>query len=102
MCKGGIKCSRNESQVFLCLSLCNFSVCWTARWASFLRLQEVMDKGCSDKQFVMRSQRLGVNSAMTIARLLDRTPIEKIDLYENVIRDHGVQVPPLTPHAKYG
>jgi Ran GTPase-activating protein (RanGAP) involved in mRNA processing and transport len=58
---------------------------------NFLRLQEVMDKGCSDKQFVMRSQRLGVNSAMTIARLLDRTPIEKIDLYENVIRDHGVQ-----------
>eukprot|EP01006_Ploeotia_vitrea_P044285 TRINITY_DN66822_c5_g6_i1.p1 TRINITY_DN66822_c5_g6~~TRINITY_DN66822_c5_g6_i1.p1 ORF type:complete len:694 (-),score=88.32 TRINITY_DN66822_c5_g6_i1:181-2262(-) len=58
---------------------------------NFIRLQEVMDKGCTDKQFIMRSQRLGVNSAITIARILDRTPIEKIDVYENVIRDHGVQ-----------
>uniref|UniRef100_A0A7S1I5M7 Uncharacterized protein n=1 Tax=Eutreptiella gymnastica TaxID=73025 RepID=A0A7S1I5M7_9EUGL len=58
---------------------------------NFLRIQEMMDKGCNEKQFVMRSQRLGVHSALTIARLLDRTPIERVDLYENVIRDHGLQ-----------
>eukprot|EP01012_Entosiphon_sulcatum_P056480 TRINITY_DN80153_c0_g1_i1.p1 TRINITY_DN80153_c0_g1~~TRINITY_DN80153_c0_g1_i1.p1 ORF type:complete len:686 (-),score=140.58 TRINITY_DN80153_c0_g1_i1:71-2128(-) len=57
----------------------------------FLRLQEAMEKGCNEKIFSMRSQRLGVNCAITIARILDRSPVEKLDLYENVIRDHGVQ-----------
>eukprot|EP00993_Chasmostoma_nieuportense_P004399 NODE_506_length_2140_cov_19.086935_g468_i0.p1 GENE.NODE_506_length_2140_cov_19.086935_g468_i0~~NODE_506_length_2140_cov_19.086935_g468_i0.p1 ORF type:complete len:689 (+),score=197.90 NODE_506_length_2140_cov_19.086935_g468_i0:47-2068(+) len=58
---------------------------------NFIRLQEIVNKGCNEKQFVVRSQRLGVNTALTIARLLDRTPVEKIDVYENVVRDHGAQ-----------
>eukprot|EP00667_Euglena_gracilis_P002674 EG_transcript_2678 len=58
---------------------------------NFLRIQEVVESGCTEKQILLRSQRLGLNCATTIARMLDRTGVEKIDLYDNVIRDHGIQ-----------
>eukprot|EP00906_Rhabdomonas_costata_P014357 RCo020655 len=58
---------------------------------NFLRIQEVVAKEVNDKQFVLRSLRLGINCVLTVARLLDRSPVEKIDLYDNLVRDHGVQ-----------
>ncbi len=56
------------------------------------RLQEVLEKHCSDTQFVLRAQRVGVNSVATLVRLLDRSPLERIDFHENVLRDAGLQV----------
>eukprot|EP01084_Bolivina_argentea_P243792 408593_1 len=55
------------------------------------RISDVLDHGCTEDQFVLRGQRLGVNTAMAIAQVLDKSNVVKLDLYTNIIRDNGCQ-----------
>eukprot|EP01064_Diplonema_japonicum_P027724 TRINITY_DN4072_c1_g1_i3.p1 TRINITY_DN4072_c1_g1~~TRINITY_DN4072_c1_g1_i3.p1 ORF type:complete len:687 (+),score=111.46 TRINITY_DN4072_c1_g1_i3:253-2313(+) len=53
--------------------------------------REVFDKGVTEKEFTMRTMRLGINTAIAIAQALLRVPLQKLDLCENFLRDSGVE-----------
>jgi len=58
---------------------------------AFVRLRKAIEQQCTPTAFVLRSQRLGVYSAAILAQALARLPIDTVDLYGNLLRDHGVQ-----------
>lgn len=56
-----------------------------------MNLKQVLEKHCTETRFQLRSQRIGINTAMTLSRILQYKPkIVAIDLHENVIRDKGL------------
>ena len=55
------------------------------------RFREIFDKGVNDKEFQLRSIRLGVNTALAVGQSLLRLPLQKLDLYENLVRDTGAE-----------
>eukprot|EP00761_Pharyngomonas_kirbyi_P006874 gb/GECH01006883.1/.p1 GENE.gb/GECH01006883.1/~~gb/GECH01006883.1/.p1 ORF type:complete len:663 (+),score=183.84 gb/GECH01006883.1/:1-1989(+) len=59
---------------------------------NFDKFQEKLSKNCSQESFVMRSYRLGIRSALAIARCIagSSSPFKKVDVHENVIRDAGL------------
>eukprot|EP00760_Papus_ankaliazontas_P000392 PhM_4_TR10063/c0_g1_i1/m.103852 len=58
------------------------------------RFHELLEKSFKDhnRDICLRSQRIGVNTAVTLSGILVRTGVTRLDLYENVIRDHGCEV----------
>ncbi len=51
----------------------------------------MLEKHCTETRFQLRSQRIGVNTAMALSRILqDKPKIVTLDLHENVIRDKGL------------
>ncbi|KAL9653145.1 hypothetical protein ABK040_006361 [Willaertia magna] len=59
-----------------------------------LNLKQLLEKKCTSDKFVLRSQRIGLNTASALARYFSQTvtkdnPLCILDLHENVIRDKG-------------
>ncbi|KAL0483870.1 Nlrc3 [Acrasis kona] len=56
-----------------------------------LSLKQILEKHCTETRFQLRSQRIGVNTAMALSRILqDKPKITTLDLHENIIRDKGI------------
>lgn len=53
--------------------------------------REVMERGFRDKQITLRKERLGANVAASLAALLHRTPLNRLDLHGNTLRDSGCE-----------
>lgn len=53
--------------------------------------RDVIDRGIHEKEIAFRKERLGVNSAVTLGTILARSPLTKLDLYHNVLRDAGCE-----------
>eukprot|EP00757_Euglenozoa_sp_SAG-D1_P007536 gene7536-2731_t len=47
------------------------------------QFKNLLESGYKEREFVMRSQRLGVNTALALSAVLGRAPLQKLDLYEN-------------------
>lgn len=54
--------------------------------------REMVEAGFLDRQIILRRQRLGVNVMNSLATALHRSPITKLDLHGNALRDTGVEV----------
>jgi len=58
------------------------------------RWREIVEKAflADPKEIILKGQRCGVNVAVSLSTLYARTPLTKLDLYENLVRDHGCEV----------
>lgn len=54
--------------------------------------RDIIEAGFMEKQIVLRRQRLGMNVASSLATLLHRSPLVKLDLHGNNLRDGGVEI----------
>eukprot|EP00796_Vickermania_ingenoplastis_P012235 gene12235-8421_t len=54
--------------------------------------REMIEAGFMDRQIVLRRQRLGVNVMNSLATALHRSPLTKLDLHGNALRDTGAEV----------
>eukprot|EP00767_Chilomastix_cuspidata_P003426 gnl/Chilomastix_cuspidata/3549.p1 GENE.gnl/Chilomastix_cuspidata/3549~~gnl/Chilomastix_cuspidata/3549.p1 ORF type:complete len:766 (+),score=398.43 gnl/Chilomastix_cuspidata/3549:37-2298(+) len=52
--------------------------------------RSTLGKGSNNNELVARSCRLGINAAMTLAKRCDGIPIQKLDIFDNLIRDIGM------------
>ncbi|KEG10433.1 hypothetical protein DQ04_03721060 [Trypanosoma grayi] len=54
--------------------------------------REVMEHGFSERQINLRKERLGANVAASLAALLHRSPLTRLDLHGNTLRDSGCEM----------
>ncbi|KAH9598342.1 Leucine-rich repeat [Trypanosoma melophagium] len=54
--------------------------------------REVIERGFGERQIVMRKERLGANVAASLAALLHRSPLTRLDLHGNTLRDSGCEM----------
>ncbi|ORC85865.1 uncharacterized protein TM35_000321800 [Trypanosoma theileri] len=54
--------------------------------------REVIERGFGDHQIIMRKERLGANVAASLAALLHRSPLTRLDLHGNTLRDSGCEM----------
>lgn len=54
--------------------------------------REMVENGFLERQIILRRQRLGVNVMNSLATALHRSPLIKLDLHGNALRDTGVEV----------
>lgn len=59
---------------------------------SKLFFRDMIESGFLERQIILRRQRLGVNVINSLATALHRSPLTKLDLYGNALRDTGVEV----------
>lgn len=59
---------------------------------SKLFFRDMIEAGFLERQIILRRQRLGVNMMNSLATALHRSPLTKLDLYGNALRDTGVEV----------
>lgn len=53
--------------------------------------RDVVERCFKDKDVILRKERVGVNTTITLAALLARSGVVKLDLYHNVLRDTGCE-----------
>lgn len=53
--------------------------------------RDVVERSFADKEVSLRKERIGVNTTITLAALLARSGVTKLDLYHNVLRDTGCE-----------
>ncbi|RNF18723.1 uncharacterized protein Tco025E_04531 [Trypanosoma conorhini] len=54
--------------------------------------RELMEHGFRERQIVLRKERLGANAAASLASLLHRSPLTRLDLHGNTLRDSGCEM----------
>ncbi|KAG8340042.1 putative leucine rich repeat protein (LRRP) [Trypanosoma vivax] len=54
--------------------------------------REVMEHGFGERQITLRKERLGANVAASLAALLHRSPLSRLDLHGNTLRDAGCEM----------
>lgn len=59
---------------------------------SMQMFREMVETGFLERQVILRRQRLGVNVLSSLATALHRSPLVKLDLHGNALRDTGVEV----------
>jgi Ran GTPase-activating protein (RanGAP) involved in mRNA processing and transport len=55
------------------------------------KFRELMEKGLREKGVVLRAAHIGVNVSLSLASLLSRSNVVKVDLYQNIIQDAGCE-----------
>ncbi|ESL10682.1 hypothetical protein TRSC58_01580 [Trypanosoma rangeli SC58] len=54
--------------------------------------RELMEHGFRERQIVLRKERLGANVVASLASLLHRSPLARLDLHGNTLRDSGCEM----------
>ncbi|RNE99989.1 hypothetical protein TraAM80_07888 [Trypanosoma rangeli] len=54
--------------------------------------RELMEHGFRERQIVLRKERLGANVIASLASLLHRSPLARLDLHSNTLRDSGCEM----------
>ncbi|KAF8300403.1 hypothetical protein TcYC6_0060300 [Trypanosoma cruzi] len=54
--------------------------------------REVVERGFGERQIILRKERLGANVAASLAALLHRSPLTRLDLHGNTLRDSGCEM----------